>query len=77
MIEGCVYMVISFIRGQQVEYDAKINKWVYSDTKEPVTFDRQCKKCSKMPTSEGYDACLRHLPGVKNACCGHDDNTSF
>ncbi len=30
-----------------------------------------CKRCGKLPTPEGYDACLGYLPGVASACCGH------
>ena len=36
-----------------------------SDSKTP------CAKCGKLPTKEGYDACLGTLPGVIDACCGH------
>jgi hypothetical protein len=28
-------------------------------------------KCGKMPTPEGYDACLGYIDGVISACCGH------
>jgi len=30
-----------------------------------------CRKCGKLPTKEGHDACLGTLPNVMNACCGH------
>ncbi len=45
--------------------------WVYSDTKESTDIERPCKKCGKMPTTEGHDACLGTLDKVKFACCGH------
>ena len=30
-----------------------------------------CKRCGRMPTKGGHDACLGELPGVQFACCGH------
>lgn len=38
---------------------------------------RPCPKCKKMPTEEGYDSCLGHIEGAKNACCGHGIATGF
>ena len=46
-------------------------KWVYADNGESADIDRPCKRCGRMPTPEGYDACLGYIPGVKSACCGH------
>jgi len=46
----------------------------YRDTDEPVPrgpSERPCRKCRKLPTSEGHDPCIANLPGVKAACCGH------
>lgn len=59
----------SYLRGHRIEY---LNgKWVYLDTKEPIERERPCIRCGKMPTKEGYDACLGFIPNVKSACCGH------
>ena len=33
--------------------------------------DRDCAACGLPPTPEGYDACIGHVPGAINACCGH------
>lgn len=33
--------------------------------------DRPCPRCGRLPTPEGYDACLGHIPGCVSACCGH------
>ena len=56
-------------RGHMIEVvDAS---WVYSDTGEPVAWDRPCEHCNRPTTVEGHDACLGELPGVMNACCGH------
>ena len=61
-----------YARGHKIEYAEKSKEWVYSDTKEIVDGnDRPCVCCGKMPTPEGYDACLGHLDGVDFACCGH------
>jgi hypothetical protein len=64
-------MATSQSNGYQTEYDWKIEKWVYSDTKEPIDIPRLCKHCGKTQTEEGYDGCLGYLPNVKHACCGH------
>ena len=56
-------------RGHMIEVvDAS---WAYSDTGEPVAWDRPCGHCHEYPTAEDHDACLGELPGVMNACCGH------
>ena len=32
----------------------------------------QCPVCKLFPDDDdGHDPCIRNLPGVKNACCGH------
>jgi hypothetical protein len=44
----------------------------YADTGESAFgVDRPCPLCHKMPTPEGYDACLGYIPGARSACCGH------
>ena len=61
--------ITSYIRGHLAGY---LNgKWVYCDNGEPIAQIRPCKKCGKMPTLEGYDACFGYIPNVKWACCGH------
>jgi len=46
------------------------NYW--TDTGEPVDdHPRPCPRCGKMPTSEGYDACIGRVPGASDVCCGH------
>ena len=46
-------------------------QWVYKDTHEPISVERPCHRCGQMPTPEGYDACIGHIPNVSSACCGH------
>lgn len=60
----------SYYRGHSIIYEN--DKWVYEDTKEPISVvKRPCKRCGEWSTEEGYDACLGYLPGVDSACCGH------
>lgn len=55
-------------RGWPIIY---VNNWVYKNTKEPITKERPCRRCNRLPTPEGHDACLGTIPGVTSACCGH------
>ena len=48
-----------------------VGKYVYTDTGEDICTPRPCPKCGNLPTPEGHDPCLGHLPGVRAACCGH------
>jgi len=58
-----------YTRGHPIEYK---KEWIYSDTKEPIkNNERPCTRCGKMPTKEGYDACLGYIEGAVSACCGH------
>ena len=61
----------SYIYGHLAYYDTDAKVWRYADTDEVANEDRPCVRCGRMPTSEGHDACLGTLPGVKYACCGH------
>jgi len=58
----------SFQRGWPIVFR---QQWVYEDSGESIKIERACVRCGKMPTPEGYDACLGKLPNVKGACCGH------
>lgn len=59
-------------RGNPIEYDWDRLCWVYSDNKVPLeNEERPCTRCGRMPTPEGYDACLGHIEGATSACCGH------
>ena len=63
-------MVTGHNRGNPIEYAG--NNWVYSDDKTPLeNEERPCTRCGRMPTPEGYDACLGHIEGATGACCGH------
>lgn len=63
-------MVKSHSRGHKIYYDGSI--WRYCDNNNPLdSEERPCKRCGRMPTTEGYDACLGYMDGVVSACCGH------
>ena len=51
------------------------DKWIYEDNNEPFVNNpikpRPCKKCNRLPTKEGYDACMGHIEGATSVCCGH------
>lgn len=49
--------------------DNGVNPWLYDDNEVSTNIRRPCPKCGYI--SEKEDACLGHLPGVRNACCGH------
>lgn len=59
----------SYSRGHRIIFTN--NNWVWEDNKESIKNEKSCKKCNKMPTKEGYDACLGKIEGVTSACCGH------
>lgn len=64
-------MVISQQRGNPIVWDQASEIWVYVDDRSPISVERPCVKCAKMPTPEGYDACLGYIPDAIGACCGH------
>lgn len=62
-------MAITYFRGHKCYFDGE--SWRYFDNDEKVDERRVCKKCEKVPTQEGYDACLGQIPQAVSACCGH------
>jgi hypothetical protein len=63
---------LGYNNGHKVEFVDGV--WYYMDTSEPTHLpenNRACSHCEKLPTKEGHDACLKTLPGLQNACCGH------
>lgn len=59
----------SFQRGHPIFWNNK--EWLYEDNYQPITIQRPCVRCHRIPTVEGHDSCLGYLPGITNACCGH------
>jgi hypothetical protein len=68
-------MITSFTRGHLIIYEN--NKWLYADNKSSIINIRPCKRCGKMPTKEGYDACLGFVIGIHHACCGHGIESGY
>jgi hypothetical protein len=74
-------MVTGYLRGHEIYWDEKSNAWLFTDDNSVaveydkdgnrISYERYCKRCGKMPTLEGYDACIGYIKGVKAACCGH------
>ena len=65
-------MVKSYLRGHEIKWVG--NEWTYCDNNQPtIGNERQCGYCGLENTVEGHDGCLRTLPGVRNACCGHGE----
>ena len=62
-------MISSYKRGYKIIYKNK--KWCYADNGESISKERSCNKCGKMPTEEGYDACLGYIDNAESVCCGH------
>ena len=62
-------MIQSYSRGHKIYFDGTV--WRYKDNNDIADHDRPCARCGKMPTPEGYDACLGYIEGVSSACCGH------
>ncbi len=68
-----------YIFGHKVISTDEGTTWIYADNGDPVydTDDnflgsrRKCPQRDLTKRSDGHDPCLRTLPGVKNACCGH------
>lgn len=64
-------MITTYSRGHKVT--CRGGGWVWADNGEPVDWkaQRPCARCGRMPTPEGYDACLGYIPDAAAACCGH------
>jgi len=39
--------------------------------------DLACTRCGHLPTKKGHDWCIRNMPGVMNACCGHGETEGY
>ena len=75
-ITECYEEIEPEAKGHAITRESLAHPWVYVDTGKPVYNDegiatRPCKVCNKKVTDEGHDPCIRNLPGVKFACCGH------
>ena len=62
-------MITSHSRGNLIIY--RNNRREYEDGIALSQEERPCARCGRMPTKEGYDACLGYIEGATSACCGH------
>ncbi len=69
-------MITSYYYGNLIFYSKNKKEWLYIDGV-PINKIRPCPKCGEYPTTEGYDACLGHIPNTKSACCGHGMGKNF
>jgi len=63
--------VSSYTHGWKIIWDFVKRAWFYADTGKSADIVRPCKRCERLPTSKGYDACLGYIKEVESACCGH------
>jgi len=66
------------VKGKLFGHDIEIidNMWLFSDTLEPTksTYkSRACGECGEYMDESDHDPCIKNLPDVLNACCGHGD----
>lgn len=69
------------IFGRALVWDFFRDNWRYSDTNELIVpdelIDWPCPGCGQKISPEGHDPCIRNLPGVKYACCGHGVSSGY
>jgi hypothetical protein len=70
-------LVTAHTRGHLIYWDPERQAWLYADDHSQATIERACLKCKLMPTVEGFDPCLGHIPGAVSACCGHGVSLGF
>lgn len=59
----------SKIMGSDVKFNGDF--WVYAESGEKASnSNASCVSCG-LKSDNGHDPCIRSLPGVANACCGH------
>ena len=61
----------SFMRGNSIVWSEKRQIWLYVDTRKIADDSQPCIRCNRLPTKEGFDACLGYIEDIKSACCGH------
>lgn len=69
--------VTTHSRGHIIYWDDKEQIWRYMDDDTPAEIERPCVRCGRMPTPDGYDACLGYVEGASSACCGHGVESGY
>jgi hypothetical protein len=63
---------VNSVFGHQIRYDWEQEAWMYVSDGQPIEGNlRACTVCHQAPDEDGHDPCIRSLPDVVNACCGH------
>ena len=60
-----IYQLINGKKGNKIEGNS------LCDSNKP------CVKCGLLPDKNGHDPCLKNLPNVKSACCGHGVHNGY
>lgn len=69
---------ISNFKGAKITWNEKAEDWFHEDgTKHEVTDVLECPKCKEKSSRLEHDPCLKDLPGVMNACCGHGSGLGY
>ena len=66
----------SYCNGNPAFYDQASGQWLYWD-RTPTSDPKPCPRCGHLPTPDGDDACLGHIPGATAACCGHGKDRGY
>ena len=64
------FLITGYYFGHKIYSEDGIN-YFYDDNNKKVPEKRKCPKCNEYPTEDDHDPCIKNLPGVKYACCGH------
>lgn len=65
-------METSYIFGHLAYYDHDGGQWRYFDNHKLIDSEkRQCSRCGKYQTKEGYDHCQGYIENAVSICCGH------
>jgi len=61
--------------GNEVDWNEEEQTWFIKETglsnTHEVVANLICPKCKMKPTEDNHDPCIKNLPGVRFACCGH------
>lgn len=64
-----------YIFGNGAVWNEEEQTWFIKETglsnTHEVVVNLICPKCKMKPTEDRHDPCIKNLPGVKFACCGH------
>lgn len=65
------YTLTSQSLGNKIYYDSSEECWRYCEDNIKLDNSKKCVLCGKNSTNKGHDDCIKDLPCVSYACCGH------